>query len=102
MQLKPILILLSITASSLTFAQKVNPLINKLNQPIDFKAVTATDISEATETGINATKAGLEKIYNIAGPKRTFENTVRALDNLDDRLNSILSPVNILFNASTD
>lgn len=99
---KLILLLFCLTGTVVTFAQKVNPLINKLNQPIDFKAVTAANISLATETGIAATKAGLEKIYNIPGPKRTFENTVRALDDLDDRLSSIFSPVNILFNASTD
>ena len=101
-KLNCLLLLFGITSTSVTFAQKVNPLINKLNQPIDFKAITADNISEAAKEGIAATQTGLDKIYSIPGPKRTFENTVRTLDDYTDQLSSVFSPINILFNASPD
>lgn len=85
-----------------SYAQRVNPLVNKLNQSIDFKAVTTADIASATAKGIADAKADLEKVYNVSDQKRTFQNTVKAFDDLNDKLSSVILPINVLLNASTD
>ena len=99
---KLVFLLIFLFVGFTSFSPTINPLINGLNQPIDFKAITVADIISATEKFIADAKAELETVYNIPGPKRTFQNTVLAVDNINDKLTSIILPINILSNASTD
>lgn len=99
---KLVFLLIFLFVGFTSFSPTINPLINGLNQPIDFKAITVADIISATEKSIADAKAELETVYNIPGPKRTFQNTVLAVDNINDKLTSIILPINILSNASTD
>ena len=65
-----------------------NPLLIGFNEVIDFKNVSKTDVKNATDAVIAETKVSLEKIYQVKPKKRTFQNTMLALDNLYDRFQS--------------
>jgi thimet oligopeptidase len=95
-------LLFCLLMASASFAQQHNPLQNGLNKPIDFKAVTVTYIISATDAAIATAKTELETVYNVPADKRTFANTMLALDDLNDKLTSVILPINILSNASTD
>jgi thimet oligopeptidase len=94
--------IISSLAVNLAVAGPGNPLQPAFNQPINFKAATPTDIKLATDEAITRTNTALEAIYAIKPRKHTFENTIRAYDNLDDQLSSVAMGINILANASPD
>jgi thimet oligopeptidase len=89
------LAVLSVTAAS-------NPLTPAFNQPIAFAKVTKADVQQATTTVIAGTKTSLNAIYSVPTGKRTFTNTMVALDNLSDDIDRVAGPISILFNASPD
>ncbi len=73
-----------------------------LNESIDFAAITPNDIivgADATKAKVNEMLAAYIAIPNN---KRTFENTIVALDNIDDEINAINGIVGIMANASPD
>src|SRR5688572_25837750 len=82
--------------------QTKNPLLIGFNEVIDFKNVSKTDVKTATDGVIAETKVSLEKIYKVKPKKRTFENTMLALDDLYDRYSQVAGGINILSNASPD
>ncbi|GAA4005960.1 oligopeptidase A [Hymenobacter fastidiosus] len=86
----------------LSAAAGSNPLTPAFNQPIAFAKVTKADVQQATATVITGTKSSLTAIYNVAAGKRTFANTMVALDNLGDAIDRVAGPISILFNASPD
>ncbi|TGE13792.1 M3 family metallopeptidase [Hymenobacter elongatus] len=79
-----------------------NPLLPGFNQVIDFKRATKADVKQATDVLISGTKTSLQAIYKVSATKRTFANTMLALDNLGDNIGTIAGPISILFNASPD
>ncbi|GAB2960875.1 oligopeptidase A [Hymenobacter coalescens] len=79
-----------------------NPLFLAFNQPIAFQKVTKADIKQATDLVISQTKTSLATIYQVPAGKRTFANTLLAVDNLEDNLGRVSGPISILFNASPD
>jgi thimet oligopeptidase len=78
------------------------PTLPALNQPIDFAAITVADIHEGTEATKAKVNQMLAEYVAIPNDKRTFENTIVALDNIDDEINSINGIVGIISNASPD
>lgn len=79
-----------------------NPLLLKLNEPVQFNKVTVAHITDATKQAIAQAKTSLGSIYVIPAGKHTFVNTVLATDNFSDKLVSVAYAINILSNASTD
>ncbi|TGE22066.1 hypothetical protein E5K00_17595 [Hymenobacter aquaticus] len=99
-------VLASLAALSSPAADKpappANPLTPGFNQVIDFRRATKADVKRATDDFIAGTKASLQAIYKVPAAKRTFANTMLALDNLGDQGGSVYGPISILFNASPD
>ncbi|MBO0360956.1 Zn-dependent oligopeptidase [Hymenobacter sp. BT186] len=95
---------LTLVVSSLTVlsVSAANPLMPAFNQPIAFSKVTKADVQQATATVIAGTKTSLNAIYSVPTGKRTFTNTMVALDNLSDDIDRVAGPISILFNASPD
>ncbi|GAA3921703.1 M3 family metallopeptidase [Hymenobacter algoricola] len=96
------LTLLVSLSALLSAAAADNPLTPAFNQPIAFGKATRADVQQATATVIGGTKAALGAIYTVPAGKRTFANTMVALDNLTDAIDRVAGPISILFNASPD
>ena len=79
-----------------------NPLFPAINQAIDFKNLKSENISDATERIIIDTKSRLEKIYTIKDSERTFDNTMRAFDDLIDNLSSVTSIIYLMNSTHPD
>ncbi len=73
-----------------------NPLFNDLNQTIDFKSVTAQHVTDATSEAINLAKENLNNIYLVSSDKKTFENTMRLLDNIYNDLMKVNEVISLL------
>lgn len=70
-----------------------NPLFFESNTSIDFARITNEHVKEATDSVINEMKSGLDKIYNITLPNRTFQNSIKSFDALSDNFNNIQSVI---------
>ncbi len=68
------------------YEKKSNPLFNELNQVIDFANIRKQHIIEASNKAIEKAKANLESISKIPQSKKTFENTMLVLDNINNDL----------------
>ncbi|MGE5363873.1 MAG: M3 family metallopeptidase [Bacteroidota bacterium] len=79
-----------------------NPVLHPLNQAIDFKSITARDISSATDEVLAASKNALEKIYSIPKEKRTYYNSLLALDDIYNNVSGVQSIVNLMLNVNPD
>jgi len=73
-----------------------NPLLNEVNQIIDFNRITSNHVLEATSFTINNAKDELNKIYQIDSVHRSFENTMLALDNIYNDLMKVDEIVSLL------
>ena len=73
-----------------------NPFFNELNQTIDFKNISVKHVSDATTEAIAVCKENLTEIYSVNSVERTFENTVRALDNEYNKLMKVNEVISLL------
>jgi thimet oligopeptidase len=73
-----------------------NPLFNTFNQPVDFAALTAEDIREAVTAIQRISNATIAEIVKIEEGDRTFENTMRAYDQMLSEFVSISSPIYLM------
>ena len=73
-----------------------NPLFNDLNQIIDFKSITAQHVTDATSEAINLAKENLNNIYSVSTDDKTFENTMRLLDNIYNDLMKVNEVISLL------
>ena len=89
-------------SAMLSAAAAGNPLTPAFNQPIAFGKATKADVQQATTTVIAGTKTALTAIYNVPAGKRTFANTMVALDDMVNNIDRVAGPISILFNASPD
>ena len=71
-----------------------NPILTEMNNFVDFKAITAFSIKEATEKTIAEARKKLETIYSIEN--NTFQNTVEELDNIENDLNTVSSVIYLM------
>jgi thimet oligopeptidase len=81
---------------------KTPPLLPAFNQPIDFQSASATDIKKTTAQAISEANASLKKIYAIPKGKHNFKNTVRAFDDLYNKMVMADGIMSIFSNASAD
>jgi len=79
-----------------------NPIFHDFNQPIDFKALEASHISEATESIKSMTDQELNKIFEISNDQWTFENTMLALDNLYDKFGAVQRSIYLMAYTNPD
>lgn len=79
-----------------------NPLFNEFNEPIDFKAVTAEHIRQATDTIIGHARAELQRLYDIDDDDRTFDNTMLRLDDIANDIYRISSTIYLLGSTHSD
>lgn len=77
-----------------------NPLLLALNQVVDFQALKAEHIGEATTQSIEKAKAELAKIYAISAQERTFENTLLASDKIESNFSKVFGYIYLLANSS--
>lgn len=97
-------ILISIVASHTLAAEEVivvvetpdNPFFNTFNKTIDFGSITEEDVTEATVAIQDITNEALKKLIKVNDSKRTFENTMVALDNMYASFDAIASPVYLM------
>jgi thimet oligopeptidase len=73
-----------------------NPLFPALNQAVVFSQVTSEHIALAADSVIDITRKDLEMVYSLPKDSRTFNNTMRATDELMHRLNTITSYIYLL------
>ncbi len=73
-----------------------NPLLTHNNQIIDFNRLSKKHINNATSYIIERSKENLSKIYKIDHDERTFENTVRFLDDIFNDLMKVSEIVSLL------
>ncbi len=99
------LILLLLTILVLSFqpeSENPNPIYNAFNEPINFAAITADHIVQATASVQDETKKSIDQIVQIADGQRTFENTFLAIDDLSANLSDVYSVIQLLSNTHTD
>ncbi len=94
-------IILLLTATAMVSCDKTknnmeNPLLNGVNQIVDFEKITSKHVLEATELSMIAAKDHLEKIYQVKAEDRTFNNTMLALDNIYNDLMKVNEIVSLL------
>ena len=79
-----------------------NPLMLKFNQVINFSNLTKEDIQDATEATIEKAKNDLTKIYDIKNENRDFSNTMIALDDVYNEVNSEFGVIYLMGNVLVD
>lgn len=102
--MKKVLILL-LSATLLAFQpsiEETNPIYNAFNEAIDFAGITADHISEATISIQAETKTSMSLIIEIENSKRTFDNTLLAIDDFNARFSDVYSVIYLLSSTHTD
>lgn len=79
-----------------------NPVFNEFNEPIDFAAITAENIIEATAAAKEKAGAILEEIVQVPEGKKTFKNTMVALDDLYAEVNHVSGVIGLMGAAHPD
>lgn len=102
--MKKVLILL-LSATLLAFQpsiEETNPIYNAFNEAIDFAGITADHISEATISIQAETRTSMSLIIEIENSKRTFDNTLLAIDDFNARFSDVYSVIYLLSSTHTD
>lgn len=97
-----LLLLVSISFSFQSEPKDPNPIFNTFNEPIDFAVIDAEDIAQATEEIQNRTQKSIDQIINIEDSKRTFDNTMLALDDLYANFSDTYATIYLLSSTHTD
>ncbi|HLT71656.1 MAG TPA: M3 family metallopeptidase [Cyclobacteriaceae bacterium] len=79
-----------------------NPLYNTFNEAVDFKALTAEHIVEASDSIIAFARNELQGLYAIEDGERTFNNTMLRLDDIANDLNRIAALIYLMGNTHPD
>lgn len=82
--------------------EEQNPIYNDFNEPIDFAAINADHIKSATNSIQENVNAQIEKIVSIPDDKRTYENTLLALDDLSATLSDVNTTIYLLSSTHAD
>ena len=99
------LILLLFTGLILSFqsdSENPNPIYNSFNEPINFAAITADHIAQATISVQNETNESMDQIIQIADDEKTFENTFLAIDDLSANLSDVYATIYLLSSTHSD
>ena len=73
-----------------------NPVFLSGDQIVDFAAITADYIKEASDSAINLMKSGLDEIYQIEAGQRSFENSIQSFDLIYDKFNNVHSVIYLM------
>lgn len=73
-----------------------NPLLIEKNQIIDFESLTSQNVVDATTQSMGDAREKLSQIYGITTEQRSFENTMRALDNVYNDLMKVNEVISLL------
>ena len=98
--LKNILFIFILTNFTISLEAK-NPLLVNFNQPVMFSLVTSSDIKLATDDVIQKAEKIKNNIISLTEP-RTFNNTLKKLDDLYAEVEIVWSASYLLANVSTD
>ena len=79
-----------------------NPIYNDFNEPVDFESITAEHIRSATESIQEKVNADIERIVTIDDAKRTYQNTLLALDDLNARFADVYTTIYLLSSTHAD
>lgn len=79
---------------------RTNPLINGLNETIDFANIQEKDILQATKNILRNADVILEEILFIPDSLRSFENTLLRLDDLYNIISKVWNPLSLLSSVS--
>jgi oligopeptidase A len=93
---------ISFAASDTATVKKANPLFNQFNVPIAFGDLKAEHFKEAVTLIIDSTKKSLDKIISINAEQRSFNNTMLALDDIYNNLNTVASAIDLMSNVLPD
>ncbi len=73
-----------------------NPVLADRTEPIDFASIQVGDFPEATAEMLNEANKLLNQIYQIPDNERTFDNTIRALDDVRNVVENVWSPSDLM------
>lgn len=79
-----------------------NPLFAEFNQMMELSRLNKEHIANATTTIIEQSKKSLETIYAIKKENRTFDNTLLALDNIQNDFGKVTYLVYLMNNVQPD
>lgn len=92
-----------LTVSIPAFASNAeNSIMPAFNQTIDFSRLTPSGLSSAADDAIRTAGESLEKIIATPKEKRTFYNTLTALDDLYNNLSYVQNYADLLVNVHPD
>ncbi len=90
------------TSPQLTEVEHINPILAERVYPIEFSSIMAGDFPEATKYMLADVKNILGKISAIPDEGRTFDNTLRIIDELHNVIENIWSPADLMGNVHPD
>jgi thimet oligopeptidase len=73
-----------------------NPFFKDLNKIVDFQSVTVQNVVDATEKSICKAKPKLNVIFAINNVDKSFENTMRTLDDIFNDLMKVNEVISLL------
>lgn len=73
-----------------------NPVYPAFNKPIDFASITQDDVKDAVISIKQISDNALNEIISVKEGERTFDNTMKALDNLYGNLDMISSTIYLI------
>lgn len=79
-----------------------NPIYNDFNEPVDFASITAEHIKSATGSIQEKVNADIDKIIQVDDDKRTYQNTLLALDDLYARFADVYTTIYLLSSTHAD
>ena len=83
-------------------ADEKNPIYNDFNEPVDFASITAEHIKSATGSIQEKVNADIDKIIQVDDDKRTYQNTLLALDDLYARFADVYTTIYLLSSTHAD
>jgi len=82
--------------NSIPLGASSNPLLVKFNEVNDFNRLTAEHIPQATDITLDRAENMLDAILTVPDPERTFENTIRPIDEIYAVLGRVEYPVYLM------
>ncbi|MFQ6605839.1 MAG: M3 family metallopeptidase [Fidelibacterota bacterium] len=83
-------------------AVRSNPLLAEFNQPIQFSKLTAEDIPDATDRTLAKADQMLADIISVNPKDRNFQNTILAIDDIDNTLGRVEYPIYLMSSVHPD
>lgn len=79
-----------------------NPLFAPFNAVIDLGKISDQNILASTDLAVTGARASLQSIYQIPKGSRTWDNTMLALDNIQNDLSKVNSIIYLMFSVHPD